>query len=242
MVGEGANGSGASPRVLSASLADIAVAAHELKAPLAVIRQLALELGGDSLGKSERAAISRQIELIAERGLRFTGNITKAEQLTLLETDPINPAQVCYEVVHELQPLYAAHQRIIRFRGMRRAPLVIANHDLLRRILLNFGDNALHYGDENGVVELFAQLKKNRHSVRLGVRDYGPMVPANTWRQLAAATAPQAVHARPDSSGLGLKIVSEFAQAIGGQVGAIRHRDGASFYVELPLSRQLTLL
>lgn len=241
MVGEGANGSGALPRVLSANLADIAVAAHELKAPLAVIRQLALELGDNTLDEHERTVISRQIELIAERGLRFTGNITKAEQLTLLETDPINPAQVCYEVVHELQPLYAAHQRVIRFRGMRRAPLVIANHDLLRRILLNFGDNALHYGDENGIVELFAQLKKNQHSVRLGVRDYGPMVPANTWRQLAGA-APQAVHARPDSSGLGLKIVSEFAQAIGGQVGAIRHRDGASFYVELPLSRQLTLL
>lgn len=121
-------------------------------------------------------------------------------------------------------------------------PLVIANYDLLRRILLNFGDNALHYGNESGVVELFAELKKNRSVMRLGVRDYGPMVPANTWRRLNTTKTPRAVHARPDSSGLGLKIVSQFAQATGGQVGAIRHRDGASFYVELPLSRQLTLL
>ena len=37
-------------------------------------------------------------------------------------------------------------------------------------------------------------------------------------------------------------VASEFAAAIGGQIGAIRHRDGATFYVDVPASMQLRLL
>lgn len=243
MRGEGAKNQYFVPRATTPSdLAEIAVAAHELKGPLAVVRQLALELGDDSLSDTERQLIAQQIELIAERSLRFTSNITKVDQLALLETDPVNSLQVCDDVVRELRPLYTAHERVIRFRTPRRAPLVVANYDLLRRILLNFGDNALHYGDENGVVELFTELKKSRQVMRIGVRDYGPMLPADTWRRVSSTTVPRAVSSRPDSSGLGLKIVSQFAEAIGGRIGAVRHRDGASFYVELPLSGQLSLL
>lgn len=245
MVGEGESKSGITASLSPGGVTDSAVAAHELKAPLAVIRQLALELENDEITDGERREISQHIELVAERSLRFVSNITRAEQLqmTLLQTSPINPSQLCDEVVRELQPLYAAHSRVLRSRYSRQAGLVVANTDLLRRILLNFGDNALYYGNESGVVELFMQLKKSRSVVRLGVRDYGPMVPADTWRKLQNTTAaPRAVHARPDSSGLGLKIVSRFADVLGGQLGAIRHRDGASFYVDMPVSRQLSLL
>ncbi|MGK2896128.1 MAG: sensor histidine kinase [Candidatus Saccharimonadales bacterium] len=242
MVGEGVKSEDIALRVDKPNLAEIAVAAHELKAPLAVIRQLALELGDASLSENERQTIARQIELIASRSLRFTGNITKTEQLALSETDPINSMQVCDEVIRELRPLYVAHERTIRFRSSRRPSLIVANYDLLRRILLNFGDNALHYGDENGVVEFFVELKRTRQMMRIGVRDYGPMIPADMWRRVLNTGVPHSVSARPESSGLGLRIVSQFAEAIGGQIGAIRHRNGASFYVELPISKQLTLL
>ena len=47
---------------------------------------------------------------------------------------------------------------------------------------------------------------------------------------------------RPGSSGLGMFIANEFALAIGAQIGVIRHRDGATFYVDVPASTQLRLL
>jgi signal transduction histidine kinase len=64
------------------------------------------------------------------------------------------------------------------------------------------------------------------------------------WKTLKnkLATAPQPVHARPESSGLGLYISGQFADAMQGTIGAVRHRDGATFYVELPASRQMNLL
>jgi len=56
------------------------------------------------------------------------------------------------------------------------------------------------------------------------------------------ATAPVAIHARPQSSGLGLYIAGQFADAMNGRIGVTRHRDGATFYVDLQASKQLSLL
>jgi signal transduction histidine kinase len=64
------------------------------------------------------------------------------------------------------------------------------------------------------------------------------------WRRVKQrlGTAPQPLQNRPASSGLGLYIAGQFAEAMQGSIGATRHRDGATFYVELLASQQLKLL
>jgi len=88
------------------------------------------------------------------------------------------------------------------------------------------------------------QALKKSGMVRVGIRDYGPALSSDMWRQLQKKLkhSPQTIHARPQSSGLGLFIASQFAEAMQGSIGATRHRDGATFYVELQASRQLSLL
>lgn len=225
-------------------ISSIGVAAHELKSPLVLLRQLSLELASGDVTDTEREHIVDQMKHVSEKALRLTSDLTRAEsQQTLFELTPINPLDVARDVRHELGALYQAHNRQLRVSRIRHLPPVIANRDLLRRILLNFADNALHYGDVNGVVELQAQLLKERSAVRLSVRDYGPHMPLAHWRKLITSLGEgQPVHQRPQSSGLGLYIAHEFASRMNGYIGAIRHQDGASFYVELPVSRQLELL
>lgn len=232
-------GSGVVSRVTS-----IGVAAHELKSPLVLLRQLSLELSDETLTDSERARIVEQMTHVSEKALRLTSDLTRVEaQAPLFELAPVNPLDVARDVRVELAGLYRAHGRSLKVSRIRTLPPVIANRDLLRRILLNFADNALHYADVNGAVELHAQLLAERSAVRLSVRDYGPHMPLAHWRKLVGTLeAGQPVHARPQSSGLGLYISHEFARHMNGHIGAIRHQDGASFYVELPVSRQLSLL
>lgn len=225
-------------------ISPLSVAAHELKAPLALIRQLSFELEDDRLSGPERAMLVEQIRLISEKSLRLSTNLTKIERLqaSLFPTTPLNPAQICDEVLREIEPLYRAYGREFRYRR-RRMPAAIANHDLLRRILLNFADNALHYSDEDGVVELYMQLLRSKNTIRIGIRDHGPALPLQLWKRIREnANQPQPIHARPASSGMGITISTQFAQVFDGRVGAIRHRDGASFYVEIPVSKQLALL
>jgi K+-sensing histidine kinase KdpD len=219
----------------------ISVAAHELKSPLALIRQLSLELQDGST--ADRNILVEQIRLISERSLRLTTNLTKVNRLqtSLFENTSINPRAVVAEVQMELAPLYRARERSLHFSSSSSLPLVSTNRDLLHRILANFADNALHYADEEGIVELFAQLRRKDDVVRLGVRDYGPRISRLQWRSIQQSHEAH-VAIRPDSSGLGLAISSQFADAIGARVGAIRHKDGASFYVDVPVSKQLSLL
>lgn len=242
---EGSNG--VQSGLLFDSQAAFMAAAHELKAPLSLIRQLSLTLAeNETLSASEYERMLTQITLTSERALRLTSDLTRASRQTLLfPLEPINPQQLCEEVAHELTPLFAAHDKRIQVLPRHRPPLLVGNRDLLRRILLNFSDNALHYTGESKVVELKVSTLGSIDQVRIGVRDYGPAVPPDTWRVLAERLkklAPQPVHARPQSSGLGLWTAGQFAQMMDSHIGAARHRDGASFYIDLPMSRQLSLL
>jgi signal transduction histidine kinase len=222
----------------------LVAAAHELKAPLALIRQLSLGLETGECDAASVAQLARRITLTSERALRLTTDLTKSVRLedSLFTIEPVNPVRLCEEVVQEIAPLYAARGRRIEVAPRQRPLLALANKDLLRRVLLGFADNALQYCDGDEPVLLRARQYSGR--VRLSVRDFGPAVPVKLWQSLGASLgkSPQPIHNRPASSGLGMYIAGQFAEAMQGRVGATRHRDGASFYIDLTPSTQLRLL
>lgn len=224
----------------------VVAAAHELKAPLALVRQLSLSLEKGQWSEAERQRMLRQITLTSEKALRLTNDLTRVNRLedSLFELEPLNPKQLCDEVAHELTPLFKAKNRELQVAGSRRQLLAVANRDLLRRIIVNFSDNALHYADSRAPVTITAAVLNGGERIRVGVRDYGPAVPKDVWQTLRRhlGKAPQALQNRPASSGLGLYIAGQFASAMNGSIGAIRHRDGVTFYVDLTASRQLKLL
>ena len=221
-------------------------AAHELKAPLALVRQIALRLEDESLSEAERQRLLKQTVLTSERALRLTSDLTKSARLdsALFSLEPINPEQLCRDIISELTPLFDAYGKQVAVKSRKHPLLLVANRDLLRRILLGFSDNALHYSTPGTAVHLQVHALKKAGVVRIGVRDYGPALSSDMWRKLQKKlhTAPQSIHARPESSGLGLYIASQFAEAMNGRIGAVRHKDGATFYVELQASSQLSLL
>lgn len=227
-------------------LLPLVAAAHELKAPLALVRQLALHLQDTSLSPAHREELLQRVVLTTERGLRVTSDLTKASRLddALFRLEPINSEQLCTDVARELQPLFAAYGKAVRVQTRRHPLLLVANRDLLRRIVLGFSDNALKYSQASPVVELQIKALKKAGYVRVGVRDYGPALSSDMWRVLQKnlGTTRQPLHARPESSGLGLYIAARFAEAMHGKIGAIRHRQGATFYVDLQASTQTSLL
>jgi K+-sensing histidine kinase KdpD len=232
----------------------LTAAAHELKAPLALVRQLALRLQDDltlgdhaeQLSDSAKLKLLQQITLTSERALRLTSDLTKAARLdsAFFSLEPLNPEQLCQDIVSELTPLFDAYGKTVVRAGSRHPLLLVANRDLLRRILLGFSDNALHYTQAGTAVHLQIKAFRKTGTIRIGVRDFGPALSSDMWRQLQKKLkiAPQAIHARPESSGLGLYIAHQFAEVMNGTIGAIRHKDGATFYVELQASSQLSLL
>lgn len=223
-----------------------ALIAHELKSPLALVRQLSLSIDGDSSPKQVEQTLQR-IQLTSERALRLTSDLAKTQRLddSLFALEPINPVSLCDDVVYELAPLFAARGReiVVRARGRSRQWPVVANRDLLRRIIMNLADNALEYSDEISPVALGVSTHASGQRVRIAVRDYGPTIPIDVWRSIRKGVAgPQMLVNRPLSSGLGLYISQRFAETMSASLGVIRHRDGVSLYVDLMGSTQLSLL
>lgn len=214
----------------------VMTAAHELKAPTALMRQLALELREQCTSTHELQLLD-QIILTSERSLRLTSNLTKTARLEdgLFALEPVNAQQICEEVAHELAPLYRAHDRQLVVKTRRSAPLVVANRELLRRVLMNFGDNALHYSGSQSHVVLGVDKQGDR--VQIGLRDKGPVSP-HRYGTTHAST----MTGRPASSGLGLLIAEKFAAAMQSSIGSRRHRDGMTFFIDMHASEQLSLL
>ena len=108
-------------------------------------------------------------------------------------------------------------------------------------MLANFLENALRYSEPSATVRV--KLQRRGDVLRMGVRDFGPMMSLREYRQLLDEMAlRKSVRTRPESSGLGVYVASQFAQAMNGEIGLIRHRDGLTFYVDVPLSRQMSWL
>ena len=220
----------------------ILVAAHELKAPLNLIRQLAFSLDyakdADDVKKVQNKMLN-----VSDRAIKQVQDLTKIARLEegLFEMEPVAVRAVCDEVTEELSGLFRFNNRKLVIEYRNRMRLVSANRDLLKSVIYNFCLNAMHYSDEETRSELVLSDKNGK--VRLDVRDFGPALPMDVWRSLKKGWVekPTSIAMRPGSSGLGLYIASKFSQYMNANVGAVRHRDGTSFFVELSPSKQATL-
>ena len=216
------------------------VAAHELKAPLSLMRQLALAINFADETTCQR--YRSQLINVSERALRQVNDLVKIARLEdgFFETEPVSVRGVCEAVLSELSPFFRIEGRSIDLEFHNKSRLAVANHDLLYSIVYNFCVNAIHYSERGSVSEMVISERRSR--LRISVRDYGPALPTKVWRELNAGglDRPTEIAMRPGSSGLGLYIASQFAAHMRAQIGAVRHRDGASFYVDLPISKQIS--
>lgn len=218
----------------------ILVAAHELKAPLAVLRQLALSFG--EMDEKDEHIRSEMIS-VSERAIKQVNDLAKIRRLEdgLFEMEPVSVRVVCDAVTRELEYLFNHNKRELFIKYSNRSQLVVANKDLLYSVVYNFLLNAMHYSGEGTRAELV--VRDCYDKVRIMVRDYGPALPMDVWREMKRGwvAKPTSIAMRPGSSGLGLFIASRFSRYMNAAVGAVRHRDGTSFYVELPSSKQASL-
>ncbi len=218
----------------------ILVAAHELKAPLAVLRQLALSL--DEMDMANEHIRSEMVN-VSDRAIKQVNDLAKIRRLEdgLFEMEPVAIRAVCDDVSRELSYLFSYNKRDLFIHYSNRARLVTANRELLFSVIYNFLLNAIHYSGKDTRAELL--VKDHNNKIQVVVRDFGPTLPIDVWREMRRGwiNKPTSIAMRPGSSGLGLYIASKFSRYMNAEVGAIRHRDGTSFYVELPISKQASL-
>ncbi len=219
----------------------VLIVAHELKAPLAVLRQLAL--GFDDDNSIQNKHIREEMISVSERAIRQVNDLARVRRLEdgLFKMEPVAVREVCDAVSSELKNLFGYNQCPVSLSYRNHTKLVMANRELLYSVIYNLLLNAMNYSDEGERARLSVQDYKGR--IRVAVRDYGPALPMDIWREMkdGGVTRPTQIAMRANSSGLGLFIASKFSRYMNAELGAVRHRDGASFYLNLPISKQVSL-
>ena len=216
------------------------LAARELKRPLVDLRQLALAF--DGAGESDEQIRDKMVN-VSDRAIRQINDLMKLRRLEdgMFVMEPVAVQSVCSEVTRELEYLFRFNNRNLFIKYPRHVQPVVANRELLKSVVYNFMLNAMRYTDEEMESRLVVKTMGER--VRILVRDFGPALPMDVWREMRRGFVkkPTSIAMRPGTSGLGLYIASRFSRYMHAQVGAVRHPDGTSFYVELPVSRQMRL-
>ena len=226
-----------------AKLPSLSVAAHELKSPITLMRQLALAIQSGELSPDEERQFSDMLVMMSDRSLQLVNDLSHVGNLqpALFPLEPTNPLAVCRSLHVGISPMAEMYGRDIIWPKNRRVDLVSANSRLLGSVLSNFIDNALKYSQENMPIRV--KIIQKDGSTRMVVRDHGPQISLKEYRRLVDEMEQlKSIKTRPDSSGLGVYIASQFARAMGAEIGLIRHRDGVSFYIDLVKSGQLSWL
>jgi len=188
--------------------------AHELRTPLAGIRALA-EYG---LAQHDTAVWREQLARVSERQARASHLIDQLLALALAEEarTSLARAPVRLDVLAEqtvLRHLARADARGVDLgaRGLDDGVVVMANEALVEGILDNLIDNALRYGGRTITVEL--------SGCTLSVIDDGPGIPLEAQRDLMQRWAQgPAGEKLGQGSGLGLSIVSRYAELLGAEL------------------------
>ena len=215
------------------------VVAQELRRPLLELRQLAFGFNGN--GASDEK-IRNQMISVADMAIRQVNDLAKMERLNNggFEMGPVAVRALCDDVISEISKIFDGKKGEMTVRYSNRSRLVMANPELLSSVVYNFLLDAANYTDEEMKTEL--RVREASGMVEINVRDFGPALPFDVWREVKGnLVEPRDIAMRPGSSALGLYIASKFSKYMKAEVGAVRHRDGASFFVKIPVPRQTNM-
>ena len=203
---------------------------HDLRTPLTSIRGYAEGIEDGTVEPSDAAEV---VGREAARLERLVGDLLALARLSQgaieVESEPVDLAAVVREADERLRP--RAREAGVEVHVDAKAAPATADHGRALQVVSNLLENAIRVSPSGGVVELRAAPGE------VVVSDQGPGIPEEEipraferfrLRELAGRGS-------PDGAGLGLAIVRELTEAMGGSV-AVENRDahGARFTVRLP--------
>jgi PAS domain S-box-containing protein len=223
----------------------IATASHELRTPLAAVYGAAQTLLRHDFALDETGR-ERFVSLIAdesERLGRIVNEILLANQLDAgrldLDSEPFDAHDVVERVVESTR-MHAPPSVSLEIGVDDGLPLVSADVDKVRQVLVNLVENAIKYSPDGGSVEV--GIEEHDGFVRFQVRDEGLGVSPDEQERIFEKfyrADPQMTRG-VGGTGLGLYICKELIDRMGGRIWVEANEDkGSTFVFDLPAAEVL---
>jgi signal transduction histidine kinase len=212
---------------------------HELRTPLTQIRMHSELLATEGFKSSAERA--RAVDVIHRESLRLTNlvdNILEFARLRRTQVVPeasaVSLSDVAKEVSDALAPILESHGNRLELNSTGDVE-ILGDRDSVIRILRNLVENAAKYGPAGQTVRMTI-ARDGAGVARVLVDDEGPGIPASErakiWQPYYRLDRDRNTKA---GSGLGLSVVADLVQALGGRVAVDDAPGrGARFTVDLP--------
>lgn len=219
----------------------IALAAHELRGPITVIRGY-LDVFNQELGAkldADQHVLLERLQVSAERLSGYINNILNVSRYDRGRITMHPQEESLVEMLKTLVPDLAlrarTQRRSLKFDIPQDLPTVAGDRTSLSEVVVNLVDNAIKYSHENGEVVVRATLKEN--FVEITVTDYGIGMPENVVGNLfnkfyRSHRSREAV----GGTGLGLYICKAIVEGHGGSIWvSSKEGVGSTFGFTLPI-------
>jgi len=220
------------------------VAAHELRNPVTAIRLLL-----DIIFEDKRLAVDpimrgylAKIQEANERLLHLVDDLlevsrTEAGKLQI-QVNPQNIVASINGLLAEMRPTAVSKGVMFQYEPPPSMPYVLADAVKLKEILTNLMANAIKYNVAGGSIRLNHESRGNE--LITSVADTGIGISEEDKKRIFQKfwrSEDLAVRAQP-GTGLGLFIVKELVERMGGRVWAESKRgEGSTFFFSLPIAR-----
>jgi len=215
---------------------------HQLRTPLAGIKWM-LELAAQAPEvPAEAASYVADARTAAERLIGLVNDlldISRLESGKLTVTlQPTNLGKLTRSSVDDLGALIRDKRLRLSLIGVDDAPMVMAEPQLLRQVIVNLTSNALKYTPSGGEISIRIE-RADAHRIRCTITDSGIGIPKSALGRLFEKFyRAENVHTvETEGTGLGLYLVRLIIERLAGEVWCESEEGrGAMFIFTLPIS------
>lgn len=221
----------------------ISIASHQLRTPLTAIKGYISMILEGTYGRLTKK-LESPLQSVAdsnERLIKLVNNLLNISRIEsgriTMEIEEVNLQEVGESVRRELEGKMAAKGISFETNVLAgRPPVIRADKEKIRNVLLNIIDNAIRYTEKGGIT--LTIIPGNEGSVRVEIADTGSGMTQEEMEGLFESFSRGKAGQRlwTEGAGLGLYIAKKFVAMHGGEIHAESKGkgEGSTFVVELP--------
>jgi len=218
----------------------ISIASHQLKTPITILRwhsEALLESKSNPPNKYQKDHLE-SIHNATMRMIDLTSSLLRVTRIELgrlaLNITPIKFSEIISGSISNLE-IKIKEKSLKIEEKLAEIPLVNADKEVFVAIVQNLLTNAIKYSNNDGIITV--SLSENKDRVLFSVSDNGLGIPQDFQYRIFEkfSRAPNAIIADPNGNGLGLYIIKQLIELVGGKIWFVSEENkGTTFFVDLP--------
>jgi len=221
----------------------VSAVSHELKTPLTSIRMYGEMLKEGWVDADKQKQYFEYIHDESERLSRLIANVLQLAKITRsspeLDLKPVTAGVLLDQVVSRIasQVERAGFELDVEADEVARSATVCVDGDGFTQVVINLVDNAIKFSRNAAERRIVLGCRRDAAGkVTFSVRDFGPGIPRDQLRKIFGLfyRAESELTRETVGTGIGLAIVHQLSQAMGGDVDVVNCAPGAEFRISFP--------